>query len=85
MLKEFFQSIMENDCEPFLDIIGENAFKQIQCDQPACYNNEPWKMLPKLIQVAYSILLTFSVKTKAKTFHVCDFELERLYFTDFLS
>ena len=41
MLKEFFQSIMENDCEPFLDTIGENAFKQIQCDQPACYNNEP--------------------------------------------
>ena len=84
MLKGFFQSIIENDSEPFLDTIGENAFKQIQCDQPACYNNEPWKMLPKLIQEAYSIL-TFSVKMKTKTFHICDFELERLYFTDFSS
>ena len=41
MLKGFFQSIIENDSEPFLDTIVENAFKQIQCDQPACYNNEP--------------------------------------------
>ena len=81
-VERVFSKHYGNDYEPFLDTIGENTFKQIQCDQQSCYNNKAWKVLPKLSQVTYSIH-TFSLKTKAKIFHICDFELERLYFTDF--
>ena len=70
-IERLFSKHYKTYYEPFFDAIEEITFKQIQD------YNEPRKVLPELIQLAYSVY-NFSVKMKAKTFHTCNIDLDRL-------